>query len=100
MLPEATLERENGVKGPHKQGAALRTSENNSLRCEGQAQATSRLTGSRAQAIPRHVTSRFGVALCFLNLPNMLVSSPEGGSGDFNESLKWKLTLDFRILMT
>ena len=37
---------------------------------EDQAPATSRLTGSRAQAIPRHVTSRFGVALCFLNLRN------------------------------
>ena len=36
---------------------------------EDQAPAISRLTGSRAQAIPRHVTSRFGVALCFLNLP-------------------------------
>ena len=38
---------------------------------EDQAPAISRLTASRAQAIPRHVTSRFGVALCFLNLPNM-----------------------------
>ena len=27
-------------------------------------------TGSRSHAIPRHVTSRFDVALCFLNLPN------------------------------
>ena len=49
--------------------------ENNSSRCEGQALATSRFTGSRAQAIPRHVTSRFGVALCFLNLPILSSSS-------------------------
>ena len=61
--------RENGVTGPQKQDVALRTSENNSSRCEGQALATSRLTGSRAQAIPKHVTSRLGVVLCFLNLP-------------------------------
>ena len=68
--------RENCVEGPQKQGAALRTSENNYLRCESQALATSWFTGSRAQAIRRHVTSRFGVALCFLNLPN------DGGGGD------------------
>ena len=55
--------RENGVKGPQKQGAALTTSENNSLRCESEALATSRFTGSRAQAVPRHAT------LCFLSLP-------------------------------
>ena len=62
--------RENGVTGPQKQGVSLRASEKNSLRCERRAPATSRLTGSRAQAIPRHITSRFGVALRFLNLPN------------------------------
>ena len=67
MPPEAILER----KCPQKQGVALRTSENNSSRCEGQAPATFLLTGSRAQAIPRHVTSRFGVTLCFLNLPTV-----------------------------
>ena len=67
MPPEAILER----KCPQKQGVALRTSENNSSRCEGQEPATFLLTGSRAQAIPRHVTSRFGVTLCFLNLPTV-----------------------------
>ena len=70
--------RENGVTGPQKQGVALRTPENNSSRCEGQALATSRLTGSRAQALPKHVTSRFGVALCFLNLPSSELSRSHG----------------------
>ena len=35
------------------------------LRRDCHAQATSRLSGSRAKAIPSHVT------LCFLNLPNV-----------------------------
>ena len=84
--------RENCVEGPQKQGAALRTSENNSLRCESQALATSWFTGSRAQAIRRHVTSRFGVELCFLNLPNMTVWWTDFGEKQIKLLQDWPVT--------
>ena len=76
MLPEAILERKIALKALRSKALRLGRQKTTILRREGQALATFRLTGSRAQAIPRHVTSRFGVALCFLNLPNVRASEP------------------------
>ena len=69
MLPEVILERKIALKALRRKALRLVRQKTTILGREDQAPATSRLSGSRAQAIPRHVTSRFGVALCFLNLP-------------------------------
>ena len=66
MLPE-----EKWRYRPSEQGIALRRRKRTLYVVNLKHRRLSRLTGSRAQAIPRHVTSRFDVALCFLNLPNV-----------------------------